>query len=561
MSCLASIAVRLQTRRLMPAFQACVRDPEAAQRTVLAGLLSANAATAFGREHGFASMHGAADYAERVPVRDYEALRPWIDRLLAGETGVLTKQAPFMFATTSGTTSRAKLIPVTRAWVRELGALTRLWLYHGLRDHPGLLDGKSVSLVGAAVEGHTARGLPVGSMSGLTYCKAPNTVRRTYAVPYAVALVADYEDRYAIAARLILAANVSLMVAPNPSTLLRLAEVGATRAQEIVSAVHDGRLGVAPPDPSGGGEAAAQAALYREIESKLKPDPARARALEACISAAGRLRPKEAWPNLAMIGCWLGGSAGVQSLRIAESYGGVALRDLGLRATEATVTIPISDSTPAGVLALLANFYEFVPEAEIGSAKPRTLLAHELEDGKRYSVLLTTRSGLYRYDLNDIVEVRGFHRRAPLLAFLRKGGDMASITGEKLHADQVAEAFHAATAKTGLPAVQVQLIPDAEASRYDLLIEFAGAAPMDLGAFSAAFDHLLAERNIEYEHKRKSRRLQAFRVWRMKSGWSIRRQRSDVERRGKRDTQYKWPILMPQWDDETRAEVLGRCRR
>ncbi len=557
MSRLLPALIRLQGRRLRPAFEACTRDPRAAQERLLADLVSGNAATAFGQAHGFASIRSAADYARRVPVRDYEGLRPWIDRLLAGERAVLTRQEPFMFATTSGTTSRPKLIPITRSWIRELGNLTRLWLYSCLRDHPGLFDGKAVSFVSPATEGYTERGLPFGSVTGLTYCNVPAMLRRSYAVPYPVSLVTNYEDRYAIAARFMSAADASVMVVPNPTTFVRLAEVTANRAEVIVSAVHDGRLGVEPPDPSACPEAAAQAELYRELASRLRPDPARARALEACIAEAGRLRPKEAWPNLAMIGCWLGGSAGVQSRRIAEHYGEVPMRDLGYRATETTVTVPVDDGTASGVPALSTNFYEYVHEDEIDAENPRTLLAHELEEGGHYYQLLTTSSGLYRYDINDVVEVQGSYHKAPLLAFERKGREMANITGEKLHSAQVAKALDGAAAGTGMAVVALQLIPDPVASRYDLLVELEHPESTGLDLFSAAFDRHLAKQNIEYEQKRKSKRLQPCRTWRMRCGWSARRQRADVEKRGKRDTQYKWPILERKWDDETRAEVMA----
>ena len=96
-------------------------------------------------------------------------------------------------------------------------------------------------------------------------------------------------------------------------------------------------------------------------------------------------------------------------------------------------TAPKQDGTAAGVLAVHASFFEFIAEEEIDAPCPAARLAHELEEGRRYYVLLTGANGLYRYDLNDIVEVRGFHHRTPKVAFVRKGRDMVSITGEKLH--------------------------------------------------------------------------------------------------------------------------------
>ena len=92
---------------------------------------------------------------------------------------------------------------------------------------------------------------------------------------------------------------------------------------------------------------------------------------------------------------------------------------------------------------------------------------------------------------------------------------------------------------------------------YDLLVECEDGIGVVEQEFADAFDRHLAEINIEYAHKRRSRRLGRPRPWPMKSGWARRRRRRDIEESGKRDTQYKWPMIRMQWDNETRAEVLS----
>src|SRR5262249_54229435 len=152
-------------------------------------------------------------------------------------------------------------------------------------------------------------------------------------------------------------------------------------------------------------------------------------------------------------------------------FPGVPQRDLGLVASEGRLTIPMDDGSAAGVLAVHTGYYEFIPEEDVEAAAPRTLGCHELEKGRRYCGVLTGRNGLYRYDLNDVVEVRGFWGRTPTVAFVRKGRDMLNITGEKLHLNHVLHAVRAAEQATGLPVWQFRLIPDVEAARYDLLLE------------------------------------------------------------------------------------------
>ena len=101
------------------AFEAATRRPAEAQARVLRSILSAGADTVFGREHGFATIRTPSDFARQVPVRDYEALRPWMARVVAGEARVLTAEAPCAFAVTSGTAGEPKFIPVTPGWARR----------------------------------------------------------------------------------------------------------------------------------------------------------------------------------------------------------------------------------------------------------------------------------------------------------------------------------------------------------------------------------------------------------------------------------------------------------
>jgi len=535
-------------------FERAAREPRRAQLAWLNRLIKDRRETAFGRDHDFAAIDSPESYRQKVPMRDYEAFRPYIDRMVAGEKNILTREEPFMFTTTSGTTDRPKLVPVTDSWRTELRDLVRVWLYRTMVDHPGLMRDGMVSLVSPAVEGYTERGLPIGSVSGLTYKKVPWYIQSTYVVPYSVMTIEDYDLRYFLATRYALSRRASMCVAPNPSTFLRMAELGNRESETFIRAIHDGSLGLS--------EDQALSAHDREVcatlQHGLKPNPQWAKDMERVRAADGVLRPKDIWPNLKLIACWLGGSCGVQADRLIDWYGEVAFRDPGFRATEATMSVPIRDSTAEGVLALNANFYEFIPVDEIDAPSPSVLLADELEVGGQYYILLTTRGGLYRYDINDIIEVRGTYQNSPLVAFLRKGRDMVNITGEKLHVNQIYQAAQRASEDLGWRWEQIQLIPDAQAARYDLLVEPLGAeCSMDaLRHFALAFDGALSTLNMEFAHKRKSRRLHLPRVHQMRQGWSKDHQRADVAN-GKRDGQYKWPYVRNEWHAMSKDYVIA----
>jgi hypothetical protein len=528
-------------RRLLEARAA----PARVAAETLQRILRCNADSVFGVEHGFSQLSSSSAYARAVPVRDYEAFAPYVERMLGGEAGVLCSEAPFMFGTTSGTTSKRKFIPINRGWAGTLSCAMRLWLARSTRAHPELWRGKVLTLVGSPREGTVTCGLPSGSVSGLTSARVPRAVRQRYVLSPLVSEIADHDTRYEVAARLMLESEVSLAATPNPTTLLRLAEVGAARGESILRGIFEGRLGVTAHNEE-------DALRLAELDAECRPDPARARALEQASRSAGRLLPRNAWPRLSMIGCWLGGTAGVFAQRLQEPYGDVPLRDLGLRATEATMTVALEDGVADGAPLLHDNFYEFMSESEARGGHPRTLGIHELEIGARYFILLTTAAGLYRYDISDVVEVTGKYHELPLLRFVHKGPDMLNMTGEKVHAEQVATAVMRASRRCGVAMVKAQAIPNLSSGGYDLLLEAPlGAA---LAELARVFDAELSNLNPEYENKRRTGRLASPLPVRMTSGWSKRLQAADVAN-GSRETQYKWPFVRHAWDAVSRPDV------
>src|SRR5262249_15520009 len=125
-------------------------------------------------------------------------------------------------------------------------------------------------------------------------------------------------------------------------------------------------------------------------------------------------------------------------------YGAPAVRDIGLVASEGRMTIPVENNTPGGILEITSSFFEFIPVDEIDSPCPAVLESHELVEGKDYYILLTTSSGLYRYNIFDVVRCVGWRERTPLLAFLNKGNNFSNLTGEKISEYQVAKSVESA---------------------------------------------------------------------------------------------------------------------
>ncbi|WP_008319491.1 GH3 auxin-responsive promoter family protein [Leptolyngbya sp. PCC 6406] len=526
MARLFTLGLRWQGRALKQRLEAATQAPDLAQERLLRQLLSHHGTTQFGREHRFDQIRTLLDYRQAVPVRDYEGFRPYVQQMMAGQAKILLNEPVRMFTMTSGTTGQPKYIPVT-ARVEQGGArLMRQWLYRILQDHPTFLSRAVVGIVSPAIEGYTPGGIPYGSLSGRIYQQIPALIRRTYAVPYGVFEIPDYDRRYWAIARCALARQVSFLCTPNPSTLKRLATVMTHQAESLIRAIADGAGGEGIP---------AQ-----------RPLPERAKQLEQIFNTTGALRPRDCWPHLELLGCWTGGSVGAQARQLTADYGPLPIRDLGYLASEARITLPYENNTPAGLLDLTLNVYEFIPEACADQANPPILLSHELEKGQQYQILLTTPGGLYRYHINDVVEVTGFYHRSPIIAFLRKGRDMSNLTGEKLHVNHVLTAIAALQRQFHQPVGPYRLVANAQAMRYELYWEMSDIpSPEWIEQLLSALDVALSLNNTEYAQKRASQRLQFPCLHRMRLGWAEATQRWAIAQ-GQREVQYKWPVLTQQ---------------
>ena len=523
------------------------KRPLEIQEQLLLDIVKRNRSTRFGRDHHFNAIHSLNDYRKQVEIGDYERLRPYVERVKNGEAGELTQEPVLMFTMTSGSTGEPKLIPVTETTKKNHRELTRLWYYRAYTEHPEFMSGRLLGIVSPAIEGRTPGGIPFGAASGLIYESSPRWIQNAYAVPYEVAQVKDFEAKYYLIMRLGLEHEITFFATPNPSTILRLVETADRCKEEIIKDIRDGTIAARWNVP---------AEIRGELARRLSKNPRRARQLEQIASEHGALRPRDYWPQLQLIGCWKGGTVGTRLKEFDRWFApGTPVRDLGYMASEAQISLPITDDSCAGILAIDKNYYEVIPEAEIGSASPTVLSCAELEIGENYYLILTTPGGLYRYDINDVVRVAGFYHRTPLVEFVRKGRDVTNITGEKLHVNQVIQALEQAQRAAELSARHFRAFADVEKSRYAFLVEFDGTAPDQnrLSRLLDEFDSCLHRLNVEYAEKRESRRLKEPVLWVMKPGWFERKTQSTLQRGG-RDVQFKAQLLSAMPEDS--SEIL-----
>ena len=206
-----------------------------------------------------------------------------------------------------------------------------------------------------------------------------------------------------------------------------------------------------------------------------------------------------AWPRLKVISCWADGSSRPYAAELAARFPGVAIEPKGLISTEAVVTVPNEDGVPE----LVANgFFEFLSENH-------AFLAHELEPGREYEVVVTTASGLYRYRSGDTVCCCGYAASGrPILGFVGRSGLSCDLVGEKL-----GESF-VATALAFLPGFSL-LLPHARKRAYVLVREH-DTSPADLARLDAALCH-----NPQYAYASKLAQLSPPSFLRVPRAWAI----------------------------------------
>jgi len=535
---LARILFTKTTREL----QAAVTDVRGAQARVLRAILVENAETEVGRAHGFATLDTVDAYRARVPITDWDTMAPLVDRMIAGEKRVLTSEDPIFYATTSGTTGRRKLIPVTSSYVAACKRVARVLFRTSLTELPGMLRGRRLSMRSPETE-TLANRAQAGSITVALSGGVDDGEGALDAVPAEVFTIKDFHTKYFLCLRFALAEHVTTVSAVNPSTLLLFARTLAENGEALARALDDGTLA---PD---GHSLVLDDELRASLTSRARRDPEAAARLRRSAQSHGHARMRDVFPDLVGLVCWKGGSAPYALSRLVESYGPLPVLDYGYAASEALMGAPLSTTGADSLLVPHAHFIELIPvdhSDDVRRAGGPTQLLDEAVVGERYVVVVTTHGGLYRYDMGDVVRVTGKHEGAPLVVFEHKVGATSSLTGEKLTEAHVVAAMERAAPTTPLagfvlaPALHAQGEPG-----YVLAVDATSNDPLDdaaLAALAQSFDRALTEANLEYEAKRRSLRLVPVVAARLPSD-AIARHRAARVAAGAPDAHVKVPHL------------------
>ncbi|MCR5042324.1 MAG: GH3 auxin-responsive promoter family protein [Clostridia bacterium] len=488
------------------------KHPAKTNEALLKKILRRNKNTLYGKEHGFADIRSVEDFRSKVPVSGYEDFAPYIERVIKGESKLLTADKILGYSRTSGSSGVPKYIPATSAslkayvnytWTRALALGAAKLREEGKKYRPGR---------GVFLSPATNETLPDGTLcSNIAEIGA-----RRYGVFYPFILtipgreIFDVHDgdyiyciyRFALSdERATFVFSVFFSV--NVSQLAYLKDNWEVLVSDI-------EKGVISP------EVKISDALRKRLEPKLRPMPERAAYLRRQFEQGfdGTIL-KRLWPDMTVL-CGIGNASfkpAADALR--RSSDGIPFDFSIYGASEALVAACFRLESTDMQLLVDSCYMEFVP---YGETPERYLGVEELELGGQYELLITTQAGLYRYRLKDVIEVKGFRNNCPLISFVFRKGQLFNFAGEKFSEEDAQKSMgmfserHGVTVDKWLFYSDDSVVP----SRYALAVE--GEAFETIEQNIDELEGIMGECNKRYTSQREKSFISRMIVVRQKDG-------------------------------------------
>jgi hypothetical protein len=390
-----------------------------------------NRETAFGKDYEFLKINSIEQFQRQIPVTDYEMLEPYIKiHSQKGEKGLVN--APILlFEPSSGSTSGSKFIPYTRGLKEDFMNGIKPWLYNLYASYAQLQHGTtywSISPV-AQENRRTVSNIPIGFEDDAGYFGILENLifKKLFSVPAQVKFIEDMEDfRYVTMAFLLADEKLGLISVWNPTFLTLLLNQWDLHSKNFIENIRKGKL--TPPNGTD---------LAPEITQCFNKNPKRAytlRKLNKTMKQEDFF--KGIWPGLSIVSCWTHANSEKDATDLSRRLRGIHIQDKGLLATEGLMSFPLVDLNGKlhHVLSYRSHFFEFIEiDRESMEATQNIYLLNQLKKGGLYSILITTRGGLYRYRLYDLVEVVDYYLDLPCIRFVGKEANVVDFYGEKLN--------------------------------------------------------------------------------------------------------------------------------
>lgn len=426
--------------------------PLDAQLFTFRRLMAAGMKTEWGRVYDFASIRHPDHFRQRIPVQDYDSLKPFIRRMMLGEKNILWPTPVRWFAKSSGTTSdRSKYIPISRESLQEnhyRSSMDLLACYCAARPHTRLLSGKGI-IVGGSHHPFETPTVRTGDLSAVLM-QNMNLLARQYRAPnLSAAIMERWEEKVDLMARLTLKERITNLSGVPTWTLLLLKKIlELSKTDDLLQVWPDLELYI-----HGG----VSFAPYRASFDSLLPSG---------------------------------------TLHYMEVY----------NASEGFFAFSAAPEDPDLLLHVNNGiYYEFIPEEEFGNTQPRTCLLHETETGKLYSLVVTTNGGLWRYQTTDTIRFTSV--RPYKIQVSGRTRFFINAFGEEVIQENAEKALQTACRSTHAVVHEYTVAPVYLTTRqrgcHEWLIEFE-RPPDDEQRFVQVLDEALRNINSDYDAKRQN---------------------------------------------------------
>lgn len=436
------------------------KNAEKNQEELLLSLVNTARKTLFGRTYDFENIKSVKDFQEKVPVADYEDLKPYIEKVKRGQRNILWTETPEYFAKTSGTTSGSKYIPISKEGMpfQVKGAQSALFHYIAKKNNANFVGGKMIFLQGSP-ELEEVFGIKTGRLSGIVAHHIPNYLQKNRLPSWETNMMEDWEAKVDKIVEETEKENMTLISGIPPWLIMYFEKLIEKNGKKITQIFPNLQLIV-----TGG-------VNYEPYRDKMEE--------------------------------LLGGKVDiVQTFPASEGF--FAFQD---------------DYTKEGLL-LLTNhgiFYEFIPLEQYGKPDAQRLTLKDVELNKDYALILTTNSGLWAYSIGDVVRFIDKNPHRILVSGRTK--HFTSAFGEHVIAFEVEEAIKAALEKFPAQITEFHLAPQVNPEEglpyHEWFIEFE-KEPENLDIFKNELDAQLRKRNTYYDDLISGSILQKLHISRLK---------------------------------------------
>ncbi|MDE3253947.1 MAG: GH3 auxin-responsive promoter family protein [Bacteroidota bacterium] len=427
-----------------------INNPIDAQREVLQDLVTHGQYTEFGRKFGFKELFNIRKFKERIPIQEYEDLKPYIDGLMKSEENLLWNTPVNWFAKSSGTTSdKSKFIPITKESLEDChfqAAKDVLTLYYNFNNESDLLTGKGLVIGGSHQISKINEEIQFGDLSAVLLQNTPMWANWIRTPELAIALMDEWEGKIEMLAQSTIQEDVTSLSGVPTWTMI----------------------------------------LIKRI-----------------LEITGKSTLREVWPNLEL---YIHG--GVSFLPYRDQFQKIIGEGCHyLEMYNASEGFFAAQDNPEedGMLLFLNHgiFYEFMPVEEYGKTQPKTIGLREVEMGKNYALVISTNGGLWRYLVGDTVQFTStWPFRIKVSGRIKQ---YINAFGEELISDNADKAIALASRKTGLIINDYTAAPvyfgDNQKGAHEWLIEFDNP-PVSTEQFAYELDCALKSVNSDYEAKR-----------------------------------------------------------